>query len=64
MTKFKAGDEVVYRVKAKPAYYAVVLDVNELGNQMWVRWHNEVHVKQQLIDCDNFELVNRRRDES
>jgi len=31
---------------------------------MWVRWHNEAHVKTQLIDCDNFELVNRRRDES
>lgn len=63
MTKFKAGDQVVYNIRHKPSYYATVLEVNELGNQMWVRWHNEAHVKQQLIDCDNFELVNRRRDD-
>lgn len=64
MSEFKAGDEVVYRVRLKPAYYAKVLEVKEFGNQMWVQWHNEAQVKQQLIDCDNFELVNRRRDES
>lgn len=63
MTEFKAGDEVVYKIRMKPSYYATVLEVKELGNQMWVEWHNEAHVKRQLIDCDNFELVNRRRNE-
>ena len=64
MTKFKAGDDVVYHVKGKPSYYATIIEVKEFGNQMWVRWQNQAYVKQQLIDCDNFELVNGRRDES
>ena len=63
MSKFKAGDDVVYMLKGKPAYYASVLDVAEYGNRMWVKWYDNSGVETQLMDCDNFELVRKRNEE-
>ena len=63
MTKFKADDSVVYIFRGRRVQYAKVIEVKEVGNQMWVEWHNESHIKRQLIDCDNFELVNKGRED-
>jgi hypothetical protein len=62
MTDFIAGDEVVYILRGKPTYYATVIEVCE-SNRMWVKWKDDCQIKTQLIDCDNFELLNRRRNE-
>jgi hypothetical protein len=62
VSEFKKGDQVVYMLRNKPIYYATVVEVQEKGNRMWVEWHDNAYIKTQLMDCDNFELINRRRD--
>jgi len=63
MNEFKTGDEVVYMIKNKPTYYATVIAVDPDKNRMWVEWYDDTYIKTQLIDCDNFELVNRKSNE-
>jgi len=58
--KFKFGDEVDYIYKDGDKSPATVIEINDDGVGMWVKWHDSPCMPVQLMPCNRFEINHER----